>query len=106
MDATEGIRTASDDAHNAMISVAVSLILLSQISKLIAFQKLKRMRELKIVLIMFLLALVFGLFSLYANLNMLELINIAERGWMIVFLVYLFILPELIDQSKKIPSDT
>ncbi|OQA52300.1 MAG: hypothetical protein BWY43_00564 [candidate division WS2 bacterium ADurb.Bin280] len=94
MDATAGIRTASDDAHNAMISVAVSLILLSQISNLIAFSKSKQKREFYLVLTIFVLALIFGLMSLYANLNMLELINIAERGWMILFLIYLFIFPD------------
>lgn len=101
MDASVGIRTSSDEIHNTLISVAVVFILLGQIFQLWLLNKAKEHKKFYQLLTMFVLALVFGLLSLYANLNMSEMINLVERGWAIIFLIYLFNLPDQISQETQ-----
>lgn len=91
IDTIENVRTIRDRAHNNVITMAVCVFLLSQISAMIFYAK-ENKKLFIITAVLFVISLVFALMSLWSNLHMSELINIAERGWMISFLVYLSII--------------
>jgi hypothetical membrane protein len=93
MDPWQGIRTANDQLHNNVITWAVIVFLLSQFLQILYFMYAKQFSNRKIALILFGLAVVFGLMSLWSNIYQSELINFSERGWMVSFLIYLAWLP-------------
>lgn len=92
MDATEHIRTLRDQVHNNIITMAVCVFLLSQVFMLVFLYQEKKSYLFNFSCISFTISLIFGILSLWSNLHNSELINIAERGWMLSFLYYISIL--------------
>ena len=93
------IRTSQDLVHNNIITAAVLVFLLSQIFSIAYWAEKKQVLITRISISAFVAALLFGTLSLYSNIFKSELINIAERGWILTFLLYLFIVSVYLNRS-------
>ena len=92
MDSWQGVRTANDVIHNNFITTLVIFFLISQLFAILYWAKEKNLKFLLATRILFSISLIFGLVSLWANINKSEIINVSERGWMLSFLAYIFLI--------------
>ena len=92
MDPWEGVRTLADNVHSNVVTLAVCVFLLSQIFASIYFLRTRQLKMKNITLLLFGISLFFGLLSLWSHIYQSEVINIAERGWMVSFLSYIVII--------------
>ncbi|MEI8061016.1 MAG: DUF998 domain-containing protein [Candidatus Berkelbacteria bacterium] len=101
MDPWQGVRTTRDVVHNNFITGLVITFLVSQIFAILYLLKGKIQRVLLTASILFSASLIFGLVSLWANINKSEVINISERGWILAFLIWIIILGCQISRNDK-----
>jgi len=102
MDQWHGIRTPGDIIHNSVVTSLVVAFLISQIFFIYFWFNERKYNQILLPLTLFFASLFFALISLWANINQSEVINISERGWILTFLIWIFILSCRISRKELV----